>query len=109
MRTLFQRMSWITPPEVFELICRLFESFEPKVAGAGQIFGFRSPLSPRIPLEKGLHFLKCLGISANLIETVSGPKQGRFCNRMGRRFLIDSVKKRMPFFIGTVFESDPSA
>jgi hypothetical protein len=102
-------MPWITSPEVFELVCRLFKSFEPKGAGAGQIFSFGSPLPTRILLKKGLHFLKGLGISASLIEAVSGPKQGRFRYGMGRSFFIDPVKKWMSFLIDTVFKSDPSA
>jgi hypothetical protein len=109
MRTLFQGMPRITSPEVFELVCRLFKSFEPKVAGTGQIFSFRSPLPTRILLKKGLQFLKGLGVSASLIEAVSGPKQGRFRNRMGRSFLIGLAKKLMSFLIDTVFQSDPSA
>jgi hypothetical protein len=109
MGTLFEGVPWITPPEVFESVCRLFESLEPKSASADQIFGLGSPLPAWIRLKEGLHFLKRLGIPTQLIQAVTRPKQGRLRDGMGRIFFMDSMKELMSFFIDAAFESDPSA
>jgi hypothetical protein len=67
-------MLWITPPEILESVCGLFESLKPKVADTDQIFRLGSPFSLRILLKKGLHFLKGLSIPTKLIETIPRPK-----------------------------------
>src|SRR5512139_2590989 len=98
-------MPWITSPEVFELICCLFESLESKVTDTDQIFRLGSPLPSRKFLKEGFHLLKSLGISTQLIETVPRPKERRLHNGMGGSFFIDLMKKLMSLFITTVLET----
>src|SRR4030042_3150788 len=102
-------MFWMTSPEAFELIYRLFVSFESKRADPHQIFRLWPPPPAWVLLKETLHFLKRLSIATQLIKAIPRPKEGRFSDGMGWGFFMNLMKKWMPFLIDPVLEVYPSA